>query len=154
MFFTIEQLSEFIHSITFDKDIPLFNSTNNYLISQVDFPNFFHIVCKRIEINNKERMRKAISYGEILLNQYDTHLKDASIHLKNNFYMKIDRFDFFIAHILYPLLMILKERKDYYWQSLPNKWGLWRELGKNEKMPIGGEVSMNFNTGKNWLKMQ
>lgn len=38
------------------------------------------------------------------------------------------------------------------WISLPGKSGLWREVRPNEALPAGSEVSMNFSTGKNYVK--
>ena len=153
MFFTKKQLNTFIKSFKIEDTHSFFEEKGNYLISPWSFPDFFRIVCHYVEINNTESITKAISYGEILLHQYKNHLKDISIHIKNHFFIKKKQYNFFISNILYPLLTILKERKLYIWQTLPNKLGLWRELEENEHMPIGGEVSMNFSTGKKWLKM-
>jgi len=39
------------------------------------------------------------------------------------------------------------------WKVLPGKVGFWRELKDDESVPVGSEVSMNFKTGKNFLKL-
>jgi len=153
MFFTEKQLNTFIKSFKIENTDSFFEQKGNYLISPWLFPDFFRIVCHYVEIDNIERITKAISYGEILLQQYENILKEKSIHIKNLFYIKKTQFDRFISNILYPLLVMLKERKIYKWQTLSNKFGLWRELKENEAMPRGGEVSMNFSTGEKWLKM-
>lgn len=153
MFFTKKQLGVFVKSIHLDKNTRLFHHTNNYLIPQLEFPYFFHTICKLVNINDFTRIAKATSYGEILLKQYEYRLKGTDPAIKNSFYLREDQFDLFISDILYPLLKILTERKEYKWQQLPQKWGLWREFGEKEKMPVGSEVCMNFKTGKNWLKM-
>jgi len=153
MFFTKKQLNTFIKSFKIEDTYSFFEQKGDYLISPWSFPDFFRIICHYVEINNTESITNAISYGKILLHQYDHQLKDVSIHIKNHFFIKKKQYNFFISNILYPLLKIIKERKRYIWQTLPNKLGLWRELEEKEQMPIGSEVSMNFSTGKKWLKM-
>jgi hypothetical protein len=153
MFFTKKQLGTFVKSIRLNEDTPLLNPINNYLVSQLDFPYFFNIICELIKIDNKKQINNSISYGKILLKQYSTRLKDTDQDMENTFYMKKDRYDLFISDILYPLLKIIQEENEYKWQLMTNKWGLWRIFAEDEKMPIGSEVCMNFKTGKNWLKM-
>jgi len=169
MFFTKNQLADFVKSIKTNKDTPLFTSATasapspasatasppplKYLICQLNFPQFFPALCKLIATIDETHITEATKYGEILLRQYSPRLKDTKYDPTAPFYMIKDRFDLFISDILYPLLKILKERKRHKWQELPQKWGLWRIFATNEKMPIGAEISMNFKTGKNWIRM-
>jgi len=164
MFFTKIQLGDFVKSIKTNKDTPLFTSAAatpptpsttpiNYLICQLNFPQFFSALCKLITTIDETQITEASRCGEILLRQYSPRLKDTKHDPTAPFYMIKDRFDLFISDILYPLLKILKERKRHKWQELPQKWGLWRIFATNEKMPMGSEISMNFKTGKNWLRM-
>jgi len=169
MFFTKTQLADFVKSIKTNKGIPLLTSATasapspasataspppiNYLICQLNFPHFFSALCKLITTIDETHITEATKYGEILLRQYSPRLKDTKYDPTAPFYMIKDRFDLFISDILYPLLKILKERKRHKWQELPQKWGLWRIFATNEKMPIGAEISMNFKTGKNWIRM-
>ena len=40
----------------------------------------------------------------------------------------------------------------FSWVALPNKTGLWRQLGEGEGVPVGSEVSMDMQSGKNFVK--
>ena len=52
-----------------------------------------------------------------------------------------------------PLLKLIDNAVYYEWERLDNKIGFWRELKDQESVPVGSEVSMNFETGKNMLKL-
>ncbi len=111
----------------------------------------------------KERNKLKIFYqakkiGEDLLNENkDIFISESAPCigdlLKRNFYILKDKRDKFIDEILLPLLKLVESGTFYEWKKLENKAGLWRELKDNETMPIGSEVSMNFKTGKNMLKL-
>ena len=40
----------------------------------------------------------------------------------------------------------------FSWVALPNKTGLWRQLEEGEGVPVGSEVSMDMQSGKNFVK--
>tara|TARA_B100000927_G_scaffold263926_1_gene235741 strand:- start:6718 stop:7281 length:564 start_codon:yes stop_codon:yes gene_type:complete len=111
----------------------------------------------------KERNKLKIFYqakkiGEELLNENkDIFISEKAPSLgdllKTNFYILKNKTNKFIDIILIPLLKLVENGKFYKWIKLENKTGLWRELKDDESMPIGSEVSMNFKTGKNMLKL-
>ena len=55
--------------------------------------------------------------------------------------------------IVYPLLKNIYNKTNYNWITLKNKEGLWRRMIPNESMSVGSEVSMNFETSENWIKL-
>ena len=117
----------------------------------------------RRDLVNKERNKlkillQAKKLGNILLEEN----KDIFIIssqpvlgdlLKNKFYILKSKTDKFIKLILVPLLTIIKNGILYDWKPIKNKPGLWRELKDTETMPVGSEVSMNFETGINMIRL-
>ena len=87
---------------------------------------------------------------EFFINKETTELGDL---LKKNFYILKNQTDNFIIKILTPLLQIIENGEYYKWEKLEDKSGYWRELKEKDLVPIGSEVSMNFKTGKNMLKL-
>ena len=73
--------------------------------------------------------------------------------LKDRFYIKKKAAKNFIDEILIPLIRVIDNGVDYEWKKLENKKGYWRELNENETVPVGSEVSMNFTTNKNMIKL-
>jgi len=72
---------------------------------------------------------------------------------RNYFYLRKDSAMDFIRNVVSPLIKMISNKKKYKWVNLENKNGFWRELGDNETMPIGSEISMNFKMGKNYIKL-
>ena len=87
---------------------------------------------------------------DIFINKKAPELGDL---LKRNFYILREKTDKFINIILVPLLKLIDNAVYYEWKRLENKKGFWRELKDRESVPVGSEVSMNFETGKNMLKL-
>ena len=126
-----------------------------YLQPQKDINNQEKIIKER---NKLKILAQAKIIGERLLsdnkeffiNKETTELGDL---LKKNFYILKNQTDNFIIKILTPLLQLIENGEYYKWEKLEDKSGYWRELKEKDLVPIGSEVSMNFKTGKNMLKL-
>ncbi len=107
---------------------------------------------KKIEV-----MEKAIKMSNILLEDYKKELfidKIAPLPaLSHYFYIRGKAKELFIKQILLPLLNLVNNIDTNNWVKMRGKRGLWRELKKDEMMPIGGEVSMNLTTGIKMLRL-
>ena len=73
--------------------------------------------------------------------------------IKDKFYIKKKAAKSFIDEILLPIIKVIDNGVDYEWTKIENKRGYWRELNENETVPVGSEVSMNFTTNKNMIKL-
>ena len=103
-------------------------------------------------------LQQAKNMGEILIKEnkdifINKKAPELGYLLKRNFYILREKTDKFINVILVPLLKLIDIGVYYEWGRLENKSGFWRELKDQESVPVGSEVSMNFETGKNMLKL-
>jgi hypothetical protein len=147
-----------------------FYLSKNVYISNWDFTNSFLLLTRVLKIfipellqsgtmEQKERERdnfiliqKNIKYGIQLIDIYKEKITITYNRLDN---LLIDErsFEDFSNMIVYPLLKNIYNKTNYNWITLKNKEGLWRRMGPNESMSVGSEVSMNFETSENWIKL-
>ncbi len=73
--------------------------------------------------------------------------------IKDKFYIKKTAANSFVEKILIPLIKEIDGAVEHNWEKIENKSGYWRELNDNEAVPVGSEVSMNFTTNKNMIKL-
>ena len=121
--------------------------------------NFVNVREKVVKERLKLRILEQAKYlGEILIKEnqdifINKKAPELGDLLKRNFYILREKTDKFINVILVPLLKLIDNAVYYEWERLDNKSGFWRELKDQESVPVGSEVSMNFETGKNMLKL-
>jgi hypothetical protein len=147
-----------------------FYLSKNVYISNWDFTNSFLLLTRVLKIfipellqsgtmEQKERERdnfiliqKNIKYGIQLIDIYKEKITITYNRLDN---LLIDErsFEDFSNMIVYPLLKNIYNKTNYNWITLKNKEGLWRRMIPNESMSVGSEVSMNFETSENWIKL-
>jgi len=118
----------------------------------------------KYHLNEQQRERRKIiimdrasRMGEIIISENKEILFNGkgkvNQGLKKYFFIQKKAKDFFIKNILIPLMTLIKEVDEREWVKLPNKDGFWREMGENEFMSVGSEVSMNFTTRKKMLRL-
>lgn len=144
----IRSFEKFFEKMIFNLEIivPMKLQTKGYS------PNRCIIEREKIEV-----MERAKKMGIYLMEENkDILFKNKNMvnkALEHNFYISISSKDFFINTILKPLLLLVKNNDKNEWINIENKGGLWRQLKNDESMPIGGEVSLNFTSGINMLKL-
>jgi len=104
-----------------------------------------------------EVMERAISMGNILLKENKTILfknkRPPNIALSQNFFISAAGKDLFLKQIVIPLLHLINKNDKNKWVRMPGKSGFWRQLEKDEPMPVGAEVSLNLTTGEKMIKL-
>jgi hypothetical protein len=102
-------------------------------------------------------MERAIKMAPNLLDDYNKELfigrLAPNMGLADYFYIKKESKILFIKKILHPLLNMIKNCDKKDWKRIRGQRGFWREMEKDEPMPVGGEVSMNLTTGKKMIRL-